>query len=116
MTRMPSRRFRPWLVLAAVAALGSCDLNPQPPLPENGPAMGGSRGMLPGGENTAGTSAPSGPGTAGSLSIDAGGQSNGGTTPSVMPEPSGGQPAGGEGAGGDGDAGAGAGADPGTVR
>lgn len=109
---MLSRQLRPWLVLAALATLGSCDLNPQPPLPNAPAAGGGTRGMASGGtgNGTAGTSATVGPGTGGSLNIDVGG---GGTTPSATPsiggEAAGGEAAGGEAAGGDGNAGAGGG-------
>ena len=79
---MRSRRFRPGLLLVALAGLVSCEINPQPPLPSEPqatPSVGGSAAL---GEGTAGTqSGPSaGGGTpsdianGGSLTVDAGGQ------------------------------------------
>ena len=51
---MRSRRFRPGLLLIALAGLVSCEINPQPPLPSRPatPTVGGSLNL---GESMAGS-------------------------------------------------------------
>ena len=54
---MRPHKFRPWLVLATLVALSSCDLNPQPVLPargEDSPATGGTASGAQGGSGGTG--------------------------------------------------------------
>lgn len=118
--RMHSRRFRLGLLLAVLAGLASCEINPQPPLPAgikqpNPPGVSGSLNL---GEGTSGAQAgPGGGGTSndsssgGSLVIDMGGgapQGSGGNGDIPTPGDGGGADAGG--AGGANDAGGAGGA------
>jgi hypothetical protein len=118
---MHSRRFRLGLLLAVLAGLASCEINPQPPLPgdkqSNPPGVAGSLNL---GEGTSG--AQSGPScgtgndssTGGSLVIDMGGgapQGSGGVAGnSDVPTPGDGGAADAGGAGGATDAGGAGGA------
>ena len=66
MDRMRSRRFRLWLLLALLAGLASCDLNPQPSLPDSDKGSG-----VHGGGTSAGPSLSTG-GNGGSLALNPG--------------------------------------------
>jgi len=113
---MHSRRFRPGLLLAVLAGLASCEINPQPPLPAGvkQPNPPGAAGSLNLGEGMSGGQAGPGSGgtgndssSGGSLVIDTGGggpqAGGGGAGNAGVPTP-------GEGEGGANDAGGAGGA------
>jgi hypothetical protein len=97
---MLPRRLRSWLALATLVALASCDLNPQPILPDERatatPEFGGGKGTGGTGVTTGGSDLPEPtmPGDSGEP-----GQSSGGEGSSDSG--AGGESAGGQGAGGE---------------
>ena len=86
--RMPSRRFRLWLALAVAAGLASCELNPQPPIPDrsfpHSPGTAGTKSNMDGDPSSGPIAMPGsgglglggGSATGGSLTIDIGGNND----------------------------------------
>jgi hypothetical protein len=106
---MLPRRLRPWLALATLVALASCELNPQPVLPGErasaDPSLEGD-GKATGGKATGGTTAaiqPDDPGATPGAGGAPGEVGSGGASPtdSGAGGADDGSPSGGQGAGGE---------------